>query len=292
MYYCIVLLLFSLTNGNIFSTSLGQCTMKIYDGKINDIPELVNIIEKEANKLIYDFGLINPQPFSIYITNNLIDFKKLSGPIPEWGIAVAKMHPNRIIMQSPSTAKISYVRFKEVLIHELNHIYMFHMSKYGSIPSWFKEGMAMHSSGEFSLLHKIEISHSIWKNNLFSLRQLKNINIYNNKIQLAYGESAASIDALIYYYGENVLFNIFTNLHQGKEFEPALEIAINENLFDFQIKFERFLEENYYWVFLFKTRKYIYVILPIILVLGFIYKNYKNKKILKLWELEEELENQ
>ena len=40
------------------------------------------------------------------------------------------------------------------------------------------------------------------------------------------------------------------------------------------------------------TYKYIYIILPIILVLGFIYKNYKNKKILKLWELEEELENQ
>ncbi len=292
MYYYL-LLFFSLTYGGVFSTSLGQCTMKIYDGKIDDIPELIEIIEKEAKKMIYDFGPINPQPFSIYITSNLLDFKKLSGSIPEWGIAVAKMHPNRIIMQSPGTAKISYDRFKEVLIHELNHIYMFHMPTYSSIPSWFKEGIAMYGSGEFSLLHKIEISYSLWKNNLLSLRQLKNVNIYDDdKIKLAYGESAAAIEALLYYYGENILFNIFINLHQGKPFNSSLEMAINESLFDFQIKFEQFLKENYNWIFLFKTRKYIYVILPIILVLGFIYKYYNNNKILKLWELEEELENQ
>ena len=34
-----------------------------------------------------------------------------------------------------------------------------------------------------------------------------------------------------------------------------------------------------------------YVILPFILIIGFYYKYFKNKKILKLWELEEELEN-
>ena len=128
---------------------------------------------------------------------------------------------------------------------------------------------------------------------MLSLRQLKNVNIYDDdKIKLAYGESAAAIEALLYYYGENILFNIFINLHQGETFNSSLEMAMNENLFDFQIKFEQFLKENYNWIFLFKTRKYIYVILPIILVLGFIYKYYNNNKILKLWELEEELENQ
>ena len=44
MYYYLLLLLFSITNGGVFSTSLGQCTMQIYDGKINDIPELIEII--------------------------------------------------------------------------------------------------------------------------------------------------------------------------------------------------------------------------------------------------------
>ena len=117
--------------------------MEIYDGQINDIPELVEIIKKEADKLINELGPVNPQPFSIYITSNITNFSDLAGSIPEWGIAVAKKDPNKIIMQSPSVAKISYSRFKKVLIHELNHIYMFYMPKYSTIPSWFKEGIAI-----------------------------------------------------------------------------------------------------------------------------------------------------
>ena len=57
----------------------------------------------------------------------------------------------------------------------VHHIYMFYIPKYESIPSWFKEGMAMHYSKEFSLVHKIEISHSSWKNQLIPLSKLNNI---------------------------------------------------------------------------------------------------------------------
>ena len=60
---------------------------------------------------------------------------------------------------------------------------------------------------------------------------------------------------------------------------------------DFQIKFELFLEDNYNWILLLRATKYIYVILPLILILGFIYHRYKSKKILEEWELEEKIEN-
>ena len=60
---------------------------------------------------------------------------------------------------------------------------------------------------------------------------------------------------------------------------------------DFEIKFEAYIKNHYTWIFLFRSPKYIYVILPIILVLGFIYNRYKNGKILKQWEIEEEIDN-
>ena len=49
---------------------------------------------------------------------------------------------------------------KKVIIHELNHIYLYRIPNHHSIPSWFKEGLAMRNSIEFSLTHKIEISKS------------------------------------------------------------------------------------------------------------------------------------
>ncbi len=109
------------------------------------------------------------------------------------------------------------------------------------------------------------------------------------KIKLAYGESAAAIEALQYYYGEDTPLHILDAMRNGKEFIVAVESTINEEYIEFQINFEIYLEENYNWVFLLRSTNYLYVILPIILVLGFLYRNHRNKLKLKQWKIEEEL---
>jgi hypothetical protein len=152
--------------------------------------------------------------------------------------------------------------------------------------------MAMAGSNEFSLLHKIEISKAYRQNQTIPLQRLRNMSIHNKgKIKLAYGESAAAIEALQYYYGDDTPLNILDEMRNGKEFGEALESSINEEYIEFQIKFEIYLEENYNWVFLLRSAKYLYVIMPVILVLGFIYRTHRNKLKLKQWEIEEELEN-
>ena len=84
------------------------------------------------------------------------------------------------------------------------------------------------------------------------------------------------------------LFNIagYTNKRVFYEFKnnyrrimPVITEAFKKNsddtISDFQIKFETYLEENYRWIFLFRSTRYIYIILPFILILGFIYYRYK-----------------
>ncbi|MBC8256621.1 MAG: hypothetical protein H8E85_04855 [Candidatus Marinimicrobia bacterium] len=276
-----------------FPTELGECTLEIYGGRVDDIPEIVQLIKDESVKLVRKLGEVAIRDYSVYITSNMDDFyEKSKGPVPEWGIAVAKINPDRAILKSPGIANISFIRMKEVIVHELNHIYMFRIPNYYSMPSWFKEGMAMAGSYEFSLLHKIEISKAHWRKQTIPLQRLQNMGIHNKgKIKLAYGESAAAVEALQYYYGDNTPQKILNEMRSGKEFPEALETAINEEYIEFQIKFEIYLEENYNWVFLFRSAKYVYVILPIILVLGFLYRNHRNKLKLKQWEIEEELEN-
>ena len=181
---------------------------------------------------------------------------------------------------------------KEVLVHELNHIYMFRIPNYYTMPSWFKEGVAMRSSNEFSLLHKIEISKSNWQKQTIPLKRLQNIGIYSGgRVKLAYGESAAAVEALEYYYGEDILSTILKEMRLGFDFQQALQSSINQDFLDFQIKFEIYLENNFNWVFLLRATKFVYVILPIILIIGFIYHRHRGKKITKQWEIEEHLEN-
>ena len=200
-----------------FLTTFGECTFEIYGGRVEDIPEFVHIIQNETENLTQKFGQVPLRPFSVYITANMKDFnEKSKGPVPEWGIAMAKMNPDRIIMKAPGIANISFTRMQEVLIHELNHIYMFRIPNYHTLPSWFKEGMAMRSSNEFSLLHKIEISRFIWQKQIIPLSRLKNINPYPlDRVKLAYAESAAAVEALEYYYGSDILIKIISNLHHS-----------------------------------------------------------------------------
>ena len=280
-----------LAMADTFPTAMGQCTLEIYGGNVTDIPEIVELIQSEADQLVQNFGRVITRPYSIYITSSMNDFnEKSKGPVPEWGIAVAKLNPDRAILKSPGIANISFTRMKEVIIHELNHIYMFRIPNYYSMPSWFKEGMAMAVSKEFSLLHKIEISKAYWQKQTIPLQRLQTMGTHTKgKIKLAYGESAAAIEALQYFYGENTPLNILDAMRNEKEFIDALESTINEEYIEFQINFEIYLEENYNWVFLLRSTNYLYVILPIILVLGFLYRNHRNKLKLKQWKIEEEL---
>ena len=108
---------------------------------------------------------------------------------------------------------------------------------------------------------------------------------------MAYGESAAAVEALEYYYGVNILVSILNKMRSGFDFQQALESASDEKLLDFQIKFEIYLENNFNWVFLLRASKYLFVILPVILILGFIYHRRRGKKIVQKWEIEEQLED-
>ena len=289
----VLLFFFCIVFTDTFPTAFGECTLEIYSGRVDDIPEFVQLIQTETKNLTREFGKVQLRPFSVYITSNIKDFyEKSKGPVPEWGIAVAKMRPDRIIMKAPGIANISFTRMKEVIIHELNHIYIFRIPNYNTLPSWFKEGMAMRSSNEFSLLHKIEISRFIWQKETIPLSRLNNIAPYSrDKVKLAYGESAAAIEALEFYYGEDILIDIISNLRDNQNFEDALDTATGETFADFQVKFELYLEANFNWIFLLQASNYIYVILPLILVLGFIYHRYRNKNILAKWEMEEKLDN-
>ena len=135
----IYLILLSAAITSTFETSIGTCNLEIYEGDIGRIIELEDLIKEEVNNLVNKYGKIEKNKFSVFITSNLNQFYKLAkGKTPEWGIAVAKRNPERIIIKPPKVINISFNRLKKIIIHDLNHIYIFRIKNYSSIPSWFK----------------------------------------------------------------------------------------------------------------------------------------------------------
>ena len=286
------LLFLSLIQPSILDTELGECQIEIYNSeKSNKIIE--ETIINYSKEVLKKFGYVNPSSYTINITANLSDFhKKAQGKVPEWGIAITKKNPNRIIMQSPSTAKITFKRLLQVLVHELNHVYLNNVKNSYSFPSWFKEGMAVSESGEFNINDRILISSAKWKGELLSVNELKSFNrINSNKSRLAYAESYAMFSSLQVYYGENIYKNIIELMNQGYEFWDALIYLTGEDQETIKYNMEYFLIKNYNWMFLLNTYNLIFIFLPLIVIGGFFYKKYKNKKLLQKWEIEELLED-
>ncbi len=151
-----------------FPTAIGECTLEIYGGRVDDIPEIVQLIKDESVILVDELGEVNIRSYSVYITSNMEDFyEKSKGPVPEWGIALAKLNPDRAILKSPGLANISFIRMKEVIVHELNHIYMFRIPNYYTMPSWLKRVWQWLDPTSFHCCIKLKFPKPIGKNRPF-----------------------------------------------------------------------------------------------------------------------------
>ena len=158
------------------------------------------------------------------------------------------------------------------------------------MPSWFIEGMAMKFSKEFSLVHKIEISKAIWNKTLIPLDGLNNFHTKNKfQIKLVYAQAASAMIALEYYYGVDVSHKIISFLKNGQDFWDALYNITGDDKIVFQEKYEDYINDYFIWIFLLNASNLVFILFPFILILGYLIKRYNNKKILKKWELEEQL---
>ena len=289
----LIILFFNLvmSETNVFNTKLGTCTLKIDDNSLKKSKLIQEFIINEVDNMIKKWGIVKQNPFLIYIASNEKDFYTLTkGKVPEWGIAVAQKNPDCIVIKSPYLSGISFSKLLQVASHELNHIYLNRLPKYFSIPSWYKEGLAMKQANEFNMSHRFKISFAKWNNKLFKINDLKSFHkIKTSDVTLAYAQSAAIIYALENNYNENFHELIINLMHKGYFFWDAIEKVANMDRNDLLIKLDSFINKNYNWMFLVNISKSIFVVMPFLLILGYLLKLKKNKKTLLNWEFEESL---
>ena len=77
-------------------------------------------------------------------------------------------------------------------------------------------------------------------------------------------------------------------MNSGDQFYEALEKTTELNILEFDLKYLKFLKNQYRWIFLLNSSNMIFIIFPIIVIIGYVYKRYTTKIILKKWEYEEQ----
>ena len=288
----IILLVFNVVfSSETFPTAIGNCTLHLYNEQTLKNQNLQKLIMNELYDLTIEYGKVTMDILDVYITNNSAEFHKLAkGPVPEWGAAVARPNPDRIVIKGPGLSNMSYPRLKDILSHELNHIFLFRKRGNTFVPRWFSEGFATDWADEFDLQKKILISSALWENRIFSLETLRHFNQFHRiHARLAYAQSAAAIEAMRYYYSENIISQLLNELENESDFDSLFSRLTKDDGPEFLIKYESFLNENYRWMFLLKTSNMLFVFMPLLLIAGYFIKRRKGKILLQKWQEEEAL---
>ena len=289
LYTFFIFLTYVSANEIIIDTSWGKCSLTNNSETIST-NDLIPIINSAINTLNLKYGTIPQKKFSIIITKDpsLLTNNKHW----KWSSGITFKKPEKIILKDPSLSKISWINFKKVIHHELNHI-MVNRFKYSStIPRWFKEGFAMKTANEISIYHKLKIAANINNEELFNMSKYQIFKMNNKQeFTFAYALSAACITLLEKKFGEKTVLYIIQNLQQGQRFQDAFYNATNISIQDFNNMIYNYIKKNYFWFNLIKLPKNLFAIMPILLIIGFYLKSQKNKRIKEKWKLEEELED-
>jgi len=271
-----------------FDTPWGECNLLNNQNILSD-SIVQKIILTKVNNLNHQFKQpIIKKQFSIIIDdgNTIINHKHWN-----WSLGITYSSPEKIIIKNPSFAHISLNRFEQVLLHELNHVMINRADIYKSIPRWFKEGFAMFFSDEISLNHKLKISNYLYHEELFNLELLDTFSNFNkHQFDLAYAQSAIYVLSIQKLFGDQTLYHIYDGLYAGKTFEVSFYEATAKNINQFNELAYSFIKNNYKWYKLISLPNQLFSFLPLLLIIGFILRSIKNKKIKEKWKIEEEIE--
>ena len=285
---CLLLCNFSFCQIQI-NTNWGLCTLYNKSSSITNI-ELENIINAKINKLNIFFNCNIKKPFSVYIYTNQKNDVKINSPHWEYSLGITYANSDKIIVKDRAVSHISLNKFKQVIEHELNHLLINRIDNKKSIPRWFKEGLAMHISGEINIKHKLIVVNNMFKNKLLNLNELTSFNNFNkNNFNLAYAQSAVYVESLQHLFQKNIFSNIIQYIRYGDSFENAIYKSTGMKLFSLEEHIKKFIKTKYWWLKLVNFSDYLFLLMPLLLVIGFIIKKHHNKQKIKKWELEEEL---
>ena len=295
MRYLLVVFLL-ITNFSFYSaTTIDQSVLGEFNLILSSEDEVlrklcINTIKSHTVDLFSKYGSVDTVSFFVYITDQNDEFESLTSKnIPSWAVGVAR--GNKIVIKSPKQKSMTYNDFNKVLKHEISHLYLSQINT--KFPSWFNEGFAMYNAHEFNTDRKINISWNLLLGNIVPLNQLKDfLSLSKSQSYLYYSQSGASIEAMIFYYGHDILDDILSYTKQGDNFNQAFLKATEGDTIDkFSIKYISYLNDNFRFLFLSQFQKIIFFLIPFLLLLIWFYKRQKNKKIMKLWEIEDQLED-
>jgi Peptidase MA superfamily len=250
------------------------------DEKIAEIS--LKIVHTQRERLIALYGL-KVKPIHIHIADDQKTYNKYSGSnSPAWSVGLAGH--DKMLVKSPSFSRQTLKNYQETLLHETVHLALEGIP----LPVWFNEGLAQYEAGQFSLQKHIIVSRQYWQHNLMSYQKIEQLmQMPQATAEIAYAQSVAMVDFLVDYFSVGLVGKCLLYAGTYQDFEKGFQSAFLMSSQNFITLWQEEAKNQYRLYIFLDQNNIIWILAPIILILGFILTRLRRRKLLKKWEAAE-----
>ncbi|MCP4568262.1 MAG: hypothetical protein GY841_11855 [FCB group bacterium] len=240
------------------------------------VDSVITVTDARLRELV---GAIPDDSLDIFITATHERFDSLAGnAVPDWGAGVAIPYKRLIVIKSPLILPGDKT-LGELAAHEYAHIALARVAGFRRLPRWLDEGLSMYVSAEWGWGDNLAIAQAVALGRLIPLVEIENLNRFgSDKAQLAYSESYLAFKYMLDIYGQSSFHILLNNIRAGRRLDYAFIAATGGDYQEFETEFAANLHGRYNIVTWFFNSNLLWVLLALIVVVGFIMTRVKRKK--------------
>ncbi len=229
---------------------------------------------------------------SVYIVNSRERFNQLTrGGLPDWGVGCAIPTRDMIVIISPTATEYRQP-FQEIVRHEWAHIALRHRVGSSYIPRFLDEGFAMYFASQWSNSYAVTLAKAQLFGSIFPLRSIDRVNFFNSsQAQIAYAQSYQAVAYFLSEYERESFEMLLDGLKDGVSLDRAFETAIGANFRTFENEYSLYIEKHYNWLLIVSDMWIFWLVLALLIIIGFIFKKKRGRETMKRWEEEEKYQS-
>ncbi len=253
------------------------------------IKRFAKYLEKDVDTFQRKIGKYPDYKVKIIVAKNDKDYLEIIKPkkkIIEFSNAVYFPGSNTIVIKNPKFV-IDYDTIHRVVLHEYIHSFV-HYYFYNP-PLWFNEGMAVYFSGDFGIDRELRFVYSyLLMRNPLALNQMKYDYPKNrSEWEFFYSKSALAVK---YLYTKNInrFIYFWSRAHKQGDFYKTFRLSYLMSVKTFSKEFEKYCKTHFKLMIVLASSTVLWGLMPILLIIIFIKKKLKYRKIYKTEVIEDE----
>ncbi len=267
-------------------------TFRFINAQANNQQEMRLVLDVATLKLEQFLEVTLPDTIVVAVVHTQEQFDSLAGGmLPEWGAGAAIPQRNLIILREPMMDQYPG-NLANLLQHELAHIALYYKTDGRPFPRFLNEGFAVWFAGEWSFSNVTTVAKAQIMGSLLPLRDIDDVNSYHQaQANIAYSQSYLVVYYIFDRYGELAFLDLLNEFAHGSNMSEAFHAALGISFWRFETEYRAFLEKNYTLASILSDMSALWIILAIIVIVGYVLVRRRRKTAIDRWREQEQYES-